>query len=145
MWFVMLLLIASTVILVSWSVPIVEANTSIGQQEREKINTLLLNSELNKNKMEFDEMNDNLTEYLSNTKLLNSSSSQKIDQTVESETDAYLDSPTKLIGGANVGNMLTSMVDSTGKSYLEFSTMLNYHLNKIHDNIDQTQMIIKSM
>ena len=83
MWFVMLLLIASTVILVSWSVPIVEANTSIGQQEREKINTLLLNSELNKNKMEFDEMNDNLTEYLSNTKLLNSSSSQKIDQTVE--------------------------------------------------------------
>ena len=131
--------------MMSWSVPIIEANTTTAEEESKKLDALLLNNELLKNNKEFSDMNDDLNVYLNNSKLMGYESSQKIDESIDAATEKYMTNPVKFIGGSDVGGMLSAMTSSGGKSHLEFSTMLNYHLKNIDNDMKVIDDTIKTM
>ena len=100
LWFVMILLISTTIILCSWNAPLIEPNTTVSEVndlESKKLDTLLLNNELQQNQLELNDMNSSLTDYLSNTKLLNKTKSNQIDDEVDSGVEKYLETSNKIL------------------------------------------------
>ena len=131
LWFAMILLLLSSIVLFSWKPPIVEGNT--GVLNPEKINDLSVI------RTDFNKLDENLTDYLNRSKLLSEEESNNIDEVIQNRNDEYVKSRESVIGlaGSGLSGLLESGLASGTGEFVRFAALLDYQLKGIEESISK--------
>ena len=134
LWFLMILLLLSSIVLFSWKPPIVEGNTT------DTCETTTDNIEkLRCRRTEFIELDEKLTDYLNRSKLVSEKDTNNIDEVIQNRNDEYVKSRESVIGLAGSG--LSGLLDGSSLSgtgeFVKFASLLDYQLKGIEESISK--------
>ena len=134
LWFLMILLLLSSIVLFSWKPPIVEGNTT------DTCETTTDNIEkLRCRRTEFIELDEKLTDYLNRSKLVSEKDTDNIDTVIQNRNDEYIKSRESVIGLAGSG--LSGLLDGSSLSgtgeFVRFASLLDYQLKGIEESISK--------
>ena len=130
LWFLMILLLLSSIVLFSWKPPIVEGNTT------DTCETTTDNIEkLRCRRTEFIELDEKLTDYLNRSKLVSEKDTDNIDTVIQNRNDEYVKSRESVIGLASSG--LNNLLNSSTGEFVKFAALLDYQLKGIEESISK--------
>ena len=106
LWFLMILLLLSSIVLFSWKPPIVEGNTT-DPCETTTDNIVKLTCKRN----EFIDLDNGLTDYLNRSKLVSETDTNNIDEVIQNRNDEYIKNIESVTGLAS--STLTGILSGT--------------------------------